>query len=187
MHRQQQLLRLIPPKRGASTLELQQGELPAAGQQKAARLSGEGRAGAAARLEGTWHGPSRASPGLGAAAAAGEGGSMHGPWGGSVKGAATALEALRRARERRSFAEHLGLLGQLPPGEPGAQQSQLPQQQQHEQGLAADAAAAAAAAAGESYHGPVRDAAAASLWDLQFMANRLAMEGSAHGNAYTQM
>jgi hypothetical protein len=38
----------------------------------------------------------------------------------------------------------------------------------------------------QSYRGPVKDASTASLWDLQYMANRLAMEGSAHGNAYTQ-
>ncbi|KAG2495634.1 hypothetical protein HYH03_006234 [Edaphochlamys debaryana] len=42
------------------------------------------------------------------------------------------------------------------------------------------AAAAAASAASGSYKGPVKDMAAATAWDMSFMANRLAAEGSGH-------
>jgi hypothetical protein len=36
----------------------------------------------------------------------------------------------------------------------------------------------------DSYRGPVKDPHVASAWDFSFMANRLAMEGSAHGNPH---
>jgi hypothetical protein len=159
-------------------------------------------AGMAGRLEGTWHGP-----GLGGAAGGigsspgGLDGSVRGRRGlGSLRGATSALEALRRARERAAAATVGNDVNALAGGGGG--------------GVSADgrvAAAAAAAgggvavlpappeedgaatgAAGEGgdgsvrYKGPVKDPGTASLWDLQFMAGRLAMEGSAHGNAYTQ-
>jgi hypothetical protein len=53
----------------------------------------------------------------------------------------------------------------------------IQQQQQQQRRSSVDAAEG-------SYRGPIKDPSSASLWDLQFMANRMAMEGSAHGNAY---
>eukprot|EP00879_Flechtneria_rotunda_P009752 GHRR01010202.1.p1 GENE.GHRR01010202.1~~GHRR01010202.1.p1 ORF type:complete len:707 (+),score=240.27 GHRR01010202.1:2191-4311(+) len=242
VHRQQQLLRLIPPKRSHSSLDLNPAEVQrrmrrskdldrsvhganseasadqadagadarggdgshqGASASLAATLPANRRllaAAAAARLEGTWHGISSlrrsASGDSTGSDSKGRGfslfgqqlqgtGSVHGGLEGSahraqgygsVKGATTALEALRRARERRSYGGGLALLG--------VQDSQ--QQQQHEGSGGGSDCSIHSGAADSGYHGPVRDAPAAALWDLQSMAHRLAMEGSAHGNAYAR-
>jgi hypothetical protein len=216
VHRQQQLLRLVPPKRASSSLELSAHEAAAS---KAARATGSGQgasqhglqatlpgllqdrsvrstlAAAGARAEGTWHGPSAVGPGLAVAAAGvhsvagGAEGSFHGRSVGSLRGATSALEALRRARERMAATSTAAA-----PPDSGTQAAG---------GSVAGACRAPYAALGggpgralpagledvqpdNSYKGPVRDVGTASLWDLQFMANRLAVEGSAHGNAYMQ-
>ncbi|GIL43935.1 hypothetical protein Vafri_1520 [Volvox africanus] len=44
----------------------------------------------------------------------------------------------------------------------------------------AGSASGAAAASGSVYKGPVKDLAAATAWDMSFMKNRLAIEGSGH-------
>lgn len=220
VHRQQQMLRLVPPKRTSSSLELSADEVAAS---KAARSNGSSQdasqhglqatlsgllqdgsirgtlAAAGARAEGTWHGPSAAGPRLALAAAgvhgvaAGSGpcaeGSFHGRSMGSLRGATSALEALRRARERMAATPTAAAppdsSTQAGPGS-GAGFGQAPH-------AALGSTPGRALSAGledlqpdNSYKGPVRDASTASLWDLQFMANRLAMEGSAHGNAYMQ-
>lgn len=46
------------------------------------------------------------------------------------------------------------------------------------------ASAAASAGSLSGYRGPVKDPGVASAWDFSFMANRLALEGSAHGNPH---
>jgi hypothetical protein len=187
-------------------------------------------AAAAARLEGTWHGPpsagldrsfsGRVSNMSGGGVQGSEcsfhgagsflEGSVHRRGIGSLRGAVSALEALRRARERKSHADLGALAGgsgdagdahyapqqqqqQPAPAGPAAAAADLgagsssaaiaiqPQQQQQQQRRASVDAAAAAEG---SYRGPIKDPSSASLWDLQFMANRMAMEGSAHGNAY---
>lgn len=221
VHRQQQMLRLVPPKRTSSSLELSADEVAAS---KAARANGSGQdasqhglqatlsgllqdgsmrgtsAAAGAGAEGTWHGPSAVGPRLALAAAgvhgaaAGSGpcgaeGSFHGRSMGSLRGATSALEALRRARERMAAtstaASPPDSSTQAGPGS-GSGVGQAPH-------AALGSTPGRALSAGledlqpdNSYKGPVRDASTASLWDLQFMANRLAMEGSAHGNAYMQ-
>lgn len=300
VHRQQQLMRLIPPKRAHSSLDLTPeqvgrvksqrtkdpswhgpGSLAAAaaaahagasatdGGAQTAAPGASSRvlaAAAAARLEGTWHGPSNIGrrsferehslSGWGAGVPAGgvqgsEGsdhdtglleGSLHSRGMGSWRGAVSALEALRRARERKSHAEGLAQLAaakEAPPSLSGTLKlggdaaadagaahaaAGLPHSStgvdsngpaaagQHRASFSREVAAAAAAGADAghgtgaeggvagspgadvsggdvagagSYHGPIRDLPSASLWDLQFMANRLAMEGSGHGNAYT--
>ncbi|GIL95565.1 hypothetical protein Vretimale_1571, partial [Volvox reticuliferus] len=47
-------------------------------------------------------------------------------------------------------------------------------------GASGAAAAAVPAASASAYKGPVKDLAAATAWDMSFMKNRLAMEGSGH-------
>jgi len=124
-------------------------------------------------------------------------GSVHRRAMGSLKGASSALEALRRARERAAAAAAAAgaagtaaVDGAAPPLAAGA--ADTPGGSLAAAVAAAGGAAAASGGVGvdddpsRSYRGPVRDPGSASLWDLQFMANRLAMEGSAHGNTYTQ-
>jgi hypothetical protein len=214
LHRQQQLLRLIPPaQRTSSSLELSSPEVGPAAQHGTAHTYPEQQSGlheagpgvrpGVLRLEGTWHGP-RAGvlhrqvllPGVGWGAepgvsCAGGGqppgeGSTHMRGVGSCRGATSALEALRRARERAAAAAAASAGGDVE----GTWQGVHPAPAASNGPTAAGAAAAVGpdgvGAGVSSYKGPVKDCDTASLWDMQFMANRLAMEGSAHGNAYTQ-
>jgi hypothetical protein len=211
LHRQQQLLRLIPPtKCTSSSLELrspeagtlaagcaQQGTSHAHLGQQGLQGAGPGPRPGVLRLEETWHGPGAGGlqrqallpgagwgPDGGVVCAGGvqppcEGSSsLQGV--GSLRGATSALEALRRARDRvaaaaaASAGREVGRAAQGVHPAPDAH-SWLPA-----------AGPDDITAGGSTYKGPVKDSDTASLWDMQFMANRLAMEGSAHGNAYTQ-
>ncbi len=90
-----------------------------------------------------------------AAAYAGSNGSIHGGGSGSIAAAAGGGSA------------HGGGLSPLAPA--GGSGGRL-----------GTVAAAAAAAAGSGYKGPVKDTAAAAAWDMNFMASKLAAEGSGH-------
>jgi hypothetical protein len=120
----------------------------------------------------------------------GVGGSMRGGGGyagGSLRGSMTALEALRRARERRSHADMGG-------GDPS---SSSPAPPSPLLGLAAGSLTStplASPAAAHTLAGTVASPTPLSpegsrggdpsnlAWDLQFMAHRMALEGSGHGN-----
>lgn len=138
------------------------GSAPAGGlQQSLLKRFGSGTAPHRTSLDNSMHG-------------GGAGGSMHGRRStASMRGSMSALEALRRARERKSYAEQLSALGKEPSAHGGQAASALGGKMSPLESAGSD-----------SYKGPIKDPSAASAWDFKWLANRLALEGSAHGNPH---
>ena len=145
--------------------------------------------------------------GVGGSLRGGVGGSLRGGAGGSLRGSMTALEALRRARERRG-QQHMepvakggggggaaaaasagtGSGAPQPPLASAAADGDIDGEKAQAQAPAPRGAGAALSAAGAAVGPRERRVVAldpSSLtWDMQFMAQRLAREGSAHGNQH---
>lgn len=234
VHRQQQLLRIVPPQRLNNPEKLNAPGAAAALEERvysdnskcslpglAGACPGDDaaalaplmqavlanspqhirrRAAAGARLEGTWHGPIAAK--LAQPMRSGAGGAdvdCATRRIASLRGASSALEALARARERTVAATAVTTSAGRQNN--GVSRAEVLQAVSTSAGDAGDLAVvrnnvslhrwpheldAPPPDPIASYRGPVRDVRTASMWDLQFMASRLAMEGSAHGNSYTQ-